>query len=138
MANSRILAIGIDGFDPLLVERWIDDLPNIKKLINRGRMIPMDSVYPIDSASAWASIYLSINPAKHGIISHLDYFELEKMRSSGITEQGSILRGKTFWDILSSLGKKVAVINPFSAYPAWQVNGVMVSGPFFKGGDVSC
>ncbi len=33
--------------------------------------------------------------------------------------------------------KKVFVFNPFMAYPAWDVNGLMICGPVFEGGDVS-
>jgi predicted AlkP superfamily phosphohydrolase/phosphomutase len=39
------------------------------------------------------------------------------------------IRGHTFWDRASIAGKKVCILNPFLAYPAWPVNGVMISGP---------
>ena len=57
---------------------------------------------------------MSVNPAEHGIIEHFDYFKIEKLRQDGVDEQGSVLEGKAFWDVLSSAGKRVALINPFS------------------------
>lgn len=38
---------------------------------------------------------------------------------------------------MSEEGKKVFIFNPFMAYPAWNVNGLMICGPVFEGGDVS-
>lgn len=39
--------------------------------------------------------------------------------------------------MLSKEGKKVFIFNPFMAYPAWDVNGLMICGPVFEGGGVS-
>jgi len=114
----KVLIIGIDGLDSILLEKWEDVLPNFKKLKDGGNQIKICPTFPIDSPSVWASIYTGLTPANHGILSVDDY-------------DVSLLRGRTFWDIASRHGKKVCIINPFLAYPAWQVNGVMVSGPPF-------
>ena len=49
-----------------------------------------------------------------------------------------VLRGRTFWDLASKEKKKVCILNPFLAYPAWPVNGVMISGPPFASGAPTC
>ena len=53
------------------------------------------------------------------------------------TDAASELPGRTFWDAASRRGLKVCVVNPFLAYPAWDVKGVMISGPVFVDGSVS-
>jgi len=114
----KVLIIGIDGLDSILLEKWEDVLPNFKRLKDGEKQIKICPTFPIDSPSVWASIYTGLTPTNHEILSVDDY-------------DVSLLRGRTFWDIASRHGKKVCIINPFLAYPAWQVKGVMVSGPPF-------
>jgi len=132
---SKIIIIGIDGLDPFLLYRWKDDLPNLGNLFKDVSEITIDSTFPPDSICAWASIYTGENPAEHGLLESIDYLSSRKLSNN---EDRSIhFKGKTFWDIAAKNGKTVCVINPFLAYPAWEVNGVMVSGPVFEGGKIS-
>jgi len=122
----RLLVIGIDGLDPILLEKWMNELPNLRKIAEGGNKITFQSIYPIDSIPIWASIFTGLTPARHGIIHYMKYFGEEDEFDCIGTKS---LQGRTFWDIASEYGKKVSIINPFVAYPSWQVNGVMVSGP---------
>ena len=132
---SKIIIIGIDGLDPFLLSEWKSELPNMGKLFNNVSEIKADSTFPPDSICAWTSIYTGQNPAEHGMLESIDYLASRKVSES---EDRSIhFKGKTFWDIAGREGKTVCVINPFLAYPAWEVNGVMVSGPVFEGGEIS-
>lgn len=108
--------IGIDGLDVILLEKWGNVLPNFRRLKEDGIELKIEPTYPMDSPSIWSSIYTGLTPANHGILNIEDY-------------NIGLLRGKTFWDIASKHGKQICTINPFLAYPAWQVNGIMVSGP---------
>jgi len=38
----------------------------------------------------------------------------------------STIRGKTFWDIASKMGKKVSIMPHLLGYPVWPVNGIMI------------
>lgn len=131
---SRIVIIGIDGFDPFVLNGLRDSLPYLGKLYNNASEIIVESTFPPDSICAWASIYTGENPAEHGLIESIDYLSGKKADNEDRT---SYLRGRTFWDIASEKGKRVCIINPFIAYPAWRVNGIMVSGPVFEGGETS-
>jgi len=124
--SKKVMVIGIDSMDSLLLDKYIDDLPTFKKLKDSGPKIRSTSVFPPDSDTAWASIYTGLNPAEHGVVKFVDPLE----KSIGIQTQESesdLVRGKTFWDIASRRGKKVCVLLPHIAYPPWEVNGVMVS-----------
>lgn len=132
---SKVVIIGIDGLDPILLKKWKDVLPNFYSLYSDKTEIAIESTFPPDSICAWTSIYTGENPAEHGLIESIDY--LSSKKSIEDKDRSTNFKGKTFWDIASKNGKKVCVINPFIAYPAWQVNGVMVSGPVFEGGNIS-
>lgn len=132
---SKVVIIGIDGFDPFLLEKWKNDLPNLGSLFNDVSEIMVNSTFPPDSICAWASIYTGENPAEHGLLESIDYLSNRKLSNN---EDRSVhFKGKTFWDIAGRKGKTVCIINPFLAYPAWEVNGIMVSGPVFEGGKIS-
>lgn len=121
-----MIVIGIDGFDKGLLHRFIDELPNLKSITDYCHDISLRSTYPYDSETAWATIYTGLNPAKTGVVNYKNLFKENKI---GVYEEYTYkqLRGKTIWDYLSKKGKEVCVLFPHACYPAWQVNGVMVS-----------
>lgn len=123
---KKVLMIGIDSLDPVLLSKFEEDLPNFKKLRNESPGIKSKSIYPVDSIPAWITIYTGLNPSNHGILDAIDFVN-ESHRQIHIDT--SAFRGRTFWDFAGASGKKVYVINPFLAYPIWQVNGVMLNGP---------
>lgn len=124
---NKVLMIGIDGLDPILLSKLENKLPNFKKLREEGISIKLESIYPYDSIPIWSSIYTGLTPARHGLLKPINY-----LKEDDVDINTNILSGRTFWDFASSAGKKVCIINPFVAYPPWQVNGVMVSGPVGK------
>ncbi|CAD6490156.1 MAG: Type I phosphodiesterase / nucleotide pyrophosphatase [Candidatus Argoarchaeum ethanivorans] len=126
---NKVLMIGIDGLDPILLSKLENKLPNFKKLREEGISIKLESIYPYDSIPIWSSIYTGLTPARHGLLKPINY-----LKEDDVDINTNILSGRTFWDFASSAGKKVCIINPFVAYPPWQVNGVMVSGPLGKEG----
>lgn len=129
-----IRIIGIDGLDKNIIDKHLDILPNFRKMCESGILKPVESVFPADSVPAWTTIFTGLNPAEHGIIRGKDY--IESVEDFG-TSHGFVLKGKTFWDNFSERGFRCLVINPFLAYPAWQINGLMESGPAFVEGDHS-
>ena len=131
---SKVVIIGIDGLDPLLIDKWKDSLPNFRGLYNNVSDITIESTFPPDSICAWASIFTGENPAEHGLIENIDYLS---KKSSDQQDKSAHIKGKTFWDIVGDKGRTVCVINPFIAYPSWDVNGTMISGPVFEGGKTS-
>lgn len=125
---TKLIIIGIDGLDPTLLEKWKNELPNFRKLKEKGEQMKYESIFPYDSIPLWASIYTGVTPARHGILGSPINF-LEKDYSADINVD--FIKGKTFWDYASDHGKKVCIINPFLAYPPWKVNGIMASGSVF-------
>lgn len=121
---SKVVVIGIDAFDFNQLNLLKENLPNFTKLQEINPEIRMTSVFPPDSIPAWGSIYTGLNPAEHGAINFMDVKD-DKSKIN-LKDLHKSYRSKTFWDKASEKGKKVCIMLPFSIYPPWQVNGVMV------------
>lgn len=133
MEKKKTIMIILDGLDYSYIETHKDDFDYFKTLYADGKLCPLESVVPADSIPSWTTIYTGMNPAEHGILESIDYLDFKNK----ITGNYSFIQGRTFWDDLGKEGKKVFVFNPFIAYPAWDVNGLMICGSVFEGGDVS-
>lgn len=70
MAESKkILVIGIDGLSPFLVEKWIDQLPNFRRMKEEGVLGVSIPPCPAQTPVAWTTFMTGKNPGKHGIFS---------------------------------------------------------------------
>jgi len=118
--------LGLDSIPPeLLFDRWLDRLPNIKRLVSNSIYGAMKSTIPAITCPAWVSMMTSANPGRLGLYgfrnrSSYDYEGLSFANSSAIHQD-------TIWDILSKMGKKVVVIGVPMTYPPKPVNGCMVT-----------
>ena len=131
--KRKTIAILLDGLDHRYIIGHLDRLPLFRRLYEERKLAALDSVVPADSIPSWTTIYTGLNPAEHGILESIDYLDFKNK----VNGDYSFIQKKTFWDRLCDTGKKVFVFNPFMAYPAWDVNGLMICGPVFEGGDVS-
>ena len=124
--KKKVFVLGLDSIPPeLLFDKWLDLLPNIKRLVSNSIYGAMKSTIPAITCPAWVSMMTSANPGRLGLYgfrnrSGYDYEGLSFANSSTI-------RQDTVWDILSKIGKKVVVIGVPMTYPPKPVNGCMVT-----------
>ena len=120
----KVLIFGIDGatFDILECEEF--EFPNIRKLIAEGVKAPFRSVFPPITFTAWPSIFTGVNPGKHGIFGFGVLGEDGRKKPFGVHD----LKVKTLWEYAGEAGRKVCVLNVPVTYPAFPVNGIMISG----------
>ncbi len=133
--NRRVVILGFDGMDFDLTQKFVDAgvMPNLNKIIDSGSFSPLKSVFPPDSIPSWITAFTGKNPSEHGVLDHVNYL----IKGEDVAKiDTSIFHGKTFWDKVGDNGNEVCVINPFMAYPVWDVKGVMVSGPVFINGEL--
>lgn len=130
--GKPLIILGIDGLDWRYVDAHRDDLPTLAAW---PVLAPLRSIFPPDSIPAWTTIFTGVPPGEHGMLDSIDY--LDKRPAQAAETAGEALPHRTFWDEAGRRGKRVCIINPFLAYPAWDVNGVMVAGPVFVSGEVS-
>lgn len=128
---ARVLVVGLDSatFDvmtPLLEAGW---LPNLKRLMDMGASAVLKSTVPPLSPAAWVSTITGRNPGAHGVFDfrHLDLSQFHGRKQTLVSS--AEYAGQTIFDLLSQNGLRVGAFNIPLTYPAWPINGVMISGP---------
>jgi predicted AlkP superfamily phosphohydrolase/phosphomutase len=123
---ARALVIGLDCAPPELVfERWRDELPNLRGLIERGRYGVLRSSDPPITVPAWACMTSSRSAGALGIYG----FRNRRDRSYdglAIADSRSV-RAPRVWDLLSRRGRPVIVIGVPPTFPVTPVAGAMIS-----------
>ena len=128
--GTKVLIIGLDGATPELLERWVeeDKLPNLKQIMQKGVYGKLRSVYPPISPAAWTTFATGYNPGKHGVYDFRDYDNTRYSCFADTIVDSNSFAGKTIWDLVGTAGQKVGVVTVPVTYPAWKVNGFMISG----------
>jgi predicted AlkP superfamily phosphohydrolase/phosphomutase len=139
--EGGVLVIGLDGgtWDVLepLARRGV--MPVLRRVLDEGAHGGLDSVVPWWTVPGWTSLMTGVNPGKHGLIHWFasgasDYWESQRFGRNYAASTD--IRQPTLFDIAGAAGKKVAVVNLPVTYPAWPVNGPMVTGLLTPAGDV--
>jgi len=123
---KKVVIIGLDGLNPDLVYDWKDELPTIRKLMNRGIHGRIKSTVPPTTAAAWTSLMSGKNPGQFGFwgSTYRDDYSYGEPR----LVNSQRIRTDTLYDILPRYGKKVAIINVPVTYPPLNIpDGFCVS-----------
>ena len=122
-----VLVVGLDGATFQLLEPWLEsgELPCLSRLYREGVRGTLESVTPPLSPEAWSTFMTGKHPGLHGVMNFLSF----RPGSYDIQfTNGSLIRGKTIWRLLSDAGKRVGVMGVPMTYPPEPVNGYLVSG----------
>ena len=124
--SRRALVIGLDCAAPQLVfDQWLDELPNIRSLTERGRFGVLRSCDPPITVPAWSVMTSSRSPGVLGFYGFRNRKD-HSYDAMGFADSRSV-RVPRVWDILSGKGRHVVVLGVPQTYPVSPVNGVMVS-----------
>ncbi len=120
-ATKKMIILGLDGLDPVLTRRWIDEgkLPAFRKLLEQGGDFrPLGTSLPPQTPVAWSNFITGMDPGGHAIFDfiHRDpetYFPVfsstETVGAAKTLRIGktvfplssgqvrNLRRGKTFW-----------------------------------------
>lgn len=120
------LILGLDGVPfPFLQELASQGtMPHIQDLLTQGEARPINSSIPEVSSTAWTSFMTGTNPGRHGIFGFFEANPHYKLRFPN----SSHIRVPTIWHRLSQAGKRCLVLNMPQTYPAFPVNGILISG----------
>ncbi len=121
------LVIGLDGasFNLLDVMATRGIVPNIGRLMENGARGRLLSTVPWQTPVAWTSYATGVNPGAHGIYG----WWTPDVRSGELrTASGRHVDAGRFWEVLSSAGIRVGVVNVPMSYPARPVNGFSICG----------
>ena len=125
--KRKILLIGLDCASPkTLFEDFLDDCPNIRKMIKNGIYGKLRSSDPPITIPAWMVMATSRNAGSLGVYG----FRHRKDNSYNdfwITNSYTIKHPK-IWDILAEYNLKSIIIGVPPTYPVQKMNGHMISG----------
>ena len=103
--KKKVMVIGLDSAAPELVfDQWLDRLPNIRSILQRGAYGPMRSCDPPITVPAWASMMSSKNPGKLGIYGFRNRADYSYDKLSIATSRA--IKEDRVWDIFSRMGKR--------------------------------
>jgi predicted AlkP superfamily phosphohydrolase/phosphomutase len=124
--TARVAVIGLDCADPHLVfERWLDDLPNLRSLVERGTWGPLRSVDPPITVPAWSCMLSGRDPGELGIYGFRNRRDHSYDRMA-IADSRSVQVDRVF-DLASAAGKRVIIQGIPQTSPPVEVNGEAVS-----------
>jgi len=123
---SKLVIIGLDCATPQLVfDAWLDRLPNIRSLVQRGIAGPLKSTLPPITVPAWTAMMTSKDPGMLGFYGFrnrksYDYEDL-------FFANAKYVKDKTVWNYLSRNRLKSLVFGVPQTYPPKPLNGVLVA-----------
>ncbi len=120
--NRKIMVIGLDGMDPDLTKRFVEEgkMPNVKKMIERGAQrtdLHLLGAMPTITPAQWTTLACGCYPETHGITDfwNQDHDELDTMVYS---LDSRICQAEQIWNVLAENGKKTLVFHwPGSSWP---------------------
>lgn len=121
----RVLLIGLDGLDPLLLERHAAEgrVPHLARLMREGAWGPLRSREPLLSPLLWTTIATGRRPQDHGV---LDFVEAGP---DGKAVPISSTRRKlpALWNVASEFDVPSGFVGWYASWPAETTKGFLVS-----------
>ncbi len=122
----KVVVIGLDSAPPnLLFDRFLDFLPNIRKLLSRSIYGPMKSCIPAITIPAWMCMATGKTPGELGL------YGFRHRKGSSYNDiwiaHSLMVREKAVWDYIGEKGKKSIIVGVPPSYPPKKINGWLVS-----------
>ena len=119
-----VIALAEATFD--LIIPWMEkgELPTFKKLFEEGAAGNLKSSIPMITPQMWGSILTGKNSGHHGL------FDFWQRGSEGKFKEvnGSQIKAKPIWKILSENNLNSGIVNIPFTYPPQKIKGFMISG----------
>src|SRR5215831_12839140 len=112
LSKPKVLVIGLDGATPQLIERWIEDLPNLRSLSANGVHGIAESIVPPSSVPAWQCFATGKNPARIGLFGFATIDRQHHLVKRSLDSSSGLV-----WDACSKNGLRVGVFNVPGTYP---------------------
>jgi predicted AlkP superfamily phosphohydrolase/phosphomutase len=150
-ATERVIVLGVDGFDPNLLDRFLAEgrMPNCRRLIASGSFQKLQTSNPPQSPVAWSNFISGTNPGGHGIFDFLarDPKTMAPYHATARAEQSSaqlplgkwriplsagrlrnLRKGPTFWTSLEQRGIPCTVLRVPANFPPSAGDALELSG----------
>ena len=150
-SSARVLVLGLDGLDPNLLERFMDQnlLPNFQSLRKHGSYHRLATTNPALSPVAWSSFITGSNPGRHGLFDFLkrdpntylpDLALADTEEPKPLLKLGAFKlafgqprlktqrKGTAFWDLTTQQRIPTVVLRTPVTFPPDKVHGRMLAG----------
>ena len=126
MSGSKVIVLGLDGVPISLVREFTGSglMPNFKKLLARGSLGQMSSIYPTVSNIAWTTFQTGKEPSNFGIYGFID---INRRNYNFFIPNSLHLKEKTIQELVSEAGKRVIMMGVPNTYPPKKINGIMIT-----------
>jgi predicted AlkP superfamily phosphohydrolase/phosphomutase len=147
---KRVIVIGLDGLEPMIVDSMLaaGALPNLARLRAQGGYRRVATTTPAETPVAWSTFATGTNPGGHGIFdfirrdpaTYLPDLALNRYEQKNPLlppKAVNLRRGTPMWELLSEAGVAATVVRCPCTYPPDAVRGRMLSGmgvPDLRGG----
>lgn len=113
MNDRKVIVLGIDGMDPKLTKRFLDEgkLPNIQKMLAQGAAredLYMLGGVPTITPPMWTTLSTGAYPMTHGITCYFNNAgnELNRLDSNF---NSAMVQAEQLWEVTAKAGKKTLV-----------------------------
>lgn len=120
--NPKIFVMGIDGMDPRLTRKYIDEgiMPNTKKFIEKGsarKDLTMLGGHPTVTPPMWTTLATGAYPITHGIVG-FSIPDPINIGQSHYALDSSLCKAEQLWNVTAESGLKTLVFHwPGSSWP---------------------
>ncbi|HYC55558.1 MAG TPA: alkaline phosphatase family protein [Candidatus Binatia bacterium] len=116
-----VFVIGVDGLEWRLVLDLMrqDRMPNLARLLERGRFGTVGTMHPSLSPVIWTTVATGVTPSEHGIRSFV--------KAGGKLFTNRDRRAKAVWNVAGDHGRRSVVIGWWMTFPVEPVDGIMVA-----------
>ncbi len=124
---NRLIVIGLDCLTPQwALDAWLDEMPNLRALAERGAAAPLRSTIPPITVPAWTAMMTSQDPGMLGVYGFRNRasYEYDSLQVAN----ASAVKARAVWNHLSRSRLKSLVMGVPQTYPPKPLNGIMVSG----------
>ncbi len=148
---QRVVVVGLDGFDPGLAQRWMDEglLPNLARLRDEGTFGPLQTTLPAITPSAWSTFQTGVDASRHNIFDFVtrDPRTYQPLLSSAEVVPASrtmplgryriplrrarvrgLRKNQPFWKLLGARGIFSTIVRVPITFPPEPFNGVLLAG----------
>jgi predicted AlkP superfamily phosphohydrolase/phosphomutase len=132
---DRALLIGIDGLDPNVVQKLLDDklLPNLARIIDAGGFAPFAVPNPAQSPVVWSSLATGKNPGRHGIFDFIGRDAERYLPSLALLSRDGDgyrypIRAKAWWDYATQAEVRTTLMRWPMTFPPEHVHGNVLPG----------
>ena len=148
MKDNNVFVIGIDGMDPKMTRRMVDEgkLPNIKKLVEAGsarKDLVLLGAMPTITPPMWTTLATGAYPSTHGITCYWNPHPTD-IGKLVYAFDSNLCLAEPVWNCIAETGKKVLVWTwPGGSWPPTSdspnlhvVGGTCPMGPNMAGCDL--